>query len=175
MAFTTLITLSSGYKILFLAPFYGKSHTLYMQSFVRELLNRNHEVTFLTSHSLDHLNLANYTEILIDPPFPAAEASESKYLFCGKKIVWNKTYFYVNEIFDHWHFFSITSSTESAVWYGHKITVCCNKSSAESAKKMECSRIRKWECPTTYQQYRFKFWCDSERGIFCRQFSDVCP
>lgn len=73
-----LIALSNGYKILFLAPFYGKSHWMYMSSFVRNLLDRQHEVTFLTSHTLNHSNMENYTEVLIDPPFPAKEASELK-------------------------------------------------------------------------------------------------
>lgn len=58
-----------GYRVLFLGPFNGKSHFLYMQSFVLALLERGHEVTFLTSHSMNHLKLENYTEILIDPPF----------------------------------------------------------------------------------------------------------
>lgn len=52
-----------------MGPFNGKSHFLYLQSFVKALLDRGHEVTFLTSQSLSHLKLANYTEVLIDPPF----------------------------------------------------------------------------------------------------------
>lgn len=63
-----LITLCNGYKVLLLAPINGKSHFLYMSSFARALLDRGHEVTFLTSNSLSHLKLANYTEVLIDPP-----------------------------------------------------------------------------------------------------------
>lgn len=55
--------------MLFLAPFNGRSHFLYLQSFVLALLDRGHEVTFLTSQSLNHLKLKNYTEVLIDPPF----------------------------------------------------------------------------------------------------------
>ena len=55
--------------MLFLTPFNGKSHQLYVSSFVIALLDRGHEVTFLTSQSLNHLKLKNYTEILIDPPF----------------------------------------------------------------------------------------------------------
>lgn len=52
-----------------MGPFNGKSHFLYLQSFVKALLDRGHEVTFLTSQSLSHLKLDNYTEVLIDPPF----------------------------------------------------------------------------------------------------------
>lgn len=40
-----------------------------MASFVRALLDRGHHVTYLTGESMQHLNLANYTEILVDPPF----------------------------------------------------------------------------------------------------------
>lgn len=68
LTFSMLLTID-GYKVLFLGPFNGKSHFLYMQSFVLALLDRGHEVTFLTSQSLNHLKLENYTEVLIDPPF----------------------------------------------------------------------------------------------------------
>lgn len=54
--------------MLLLAPINGKSHFLYISSFAKALLERGHEVTFLTSNSLSHLKLANYTEVLIDPP-----------------------------------------------------------------------------------------------------------
>lgn len=58
----------NAYKVLVLGPMNGKSHFLYVSSFVHALLNRGHEVTYLTSISLSHLKLANYTEVLIDPP-----------------------------------------------------------------------------------------------------------
>lgn len=61
-------TAVNAYKILVLGPINGKSHFLYVSSFVKALQSRGHEVTFLTSNSLMHLKLANYTEILIDPP-----------------------------------------------------------------------------------------------------------
>lgn len=57
--------------MLFLAPFGSKSHFLYIKSVVLALLNRGHEVTYLTSHTLSDLKLANYTEYLVDPPFDA--------------------------------------------------------------------------------------------------------
>ncbi|XP_055308151.1 UDP-glycosyltransferase UGT5-like, partial [Sitodiplosis mosellana] len=69
LALSIFVTLSNGYKVLFMGTFNGKSHSLNMQSFVKALLNRGHEVTFLTSQSMGNVNLANYTEILIDPPF----------------------------------------------------------------------------------------------------------
>lgn len=46
-----------------------------MSSFVRNLIDRGHEVTYLTGNSLKHLNLTNYTEILIEP---SIEESHSK-------------------------------------------------------------------------------------------------
>lgn len=69
------VALCHSYKILFLAPFNGKSHFLFMQSFVRAFLDRGHEVTFLTSNSLDHLKLSNYTEVLVDPPLDLEKMS----------------------------------------------------------------------------------------------------
>lgn len=59
----------NAYQVLVLGPMNGKSHFLYVSTFVRALLDRGHVVTYLTSMSLNHLKLANYTEVLIDPPF----------------------------------------------------------------------------------------------------------
>lgn len=55
----------NGYKVLFIAPGKAKSHFIFVSPFVRALLNRGHEVTYLTSNSLN-LNLKNYTEVLLD-------------------------------------------------------------------------------------------------------------
>lgn len=71
-----LATVVNGYKILFLAPLNGKSHWLYMTKFVMALTDRGHEVTFITSNSLKPFMLANYTEVLIDPPLETESASE---------------------------------------------------------------------------------------------------
>ncbi|XP_031639549.1 UDP-glucuronosyltransferase 2B1-like [Contarinia nasturtii] len=68
LAFSIFLSFANGYKILFLAPMNGKSHFLYISSFVKALIGRGHEVTFLTSNSLRNLNLPNYTEVLVDPP-----------------------------------------------------------------------------------------------------------
>lgn len=65
----SLSVAANGYKILVLGPMNGPSHFLYVSSFVRALLDRGHEVTYLTSNSLKNLNLSNYTEVLIDSPF----------------------------------------------------------------------------------------------------------
>lgn len=86
LALSVLITLTNGYKILFLDPLNGKSHWLYMSSFVKALIDRGHEVTFLTSNSLKHLNLANYTEVLIDPPFNM-ETTSKRVIFSLKNSI----------------------------------------------------------------------------------------
>lgn len=39
-----------------------------MTEFVKAILDRGHEVTFLTVQSLSHLNLKNYTEIQVNIP-----------------------------------------------------------------------------------------------------------
>lgn len=57
-----------SYKILFLAPFNAKSHWLFLENFVKALLQRQHEVTCITSISLSGTQPANYTEVLIEPP-----------------------------------------------------------------------------------------------------------
>lgn len=67
---------ANGYKVLVLGPMNGPSHFLYVSSFVRALLGRGHEVTYLTSNSLKNHNLANYTEVLIDTPFNFASSCE---------------------------------------------------------------------------------------------------
>lgn len=82
-----VITASNGYKVLVVAPrlgmfqtfeiiscfnsydflfILGTSHFLFMSEFVKALLDRGHEVTFITIFSLNHLNLTNYTEISIN-------------------------------------------------------------------------------------------------------------
>lgn len=63
-----------------MGPFNGKSHFLYLQHFVRALLDRGHEVTFLTSQTMSQLNLANYSEVLVDPPFDVHSLCENIHL-----------------------------------------------------------------------------------------------
>ena len=62
----TLSTVNT-YKILFLAPFNAKSHWLFLENFVKALLERKHEVTCITSITLSGVHPVNYTEILIKP------------------------------------------------------------------------------------------------------------
>lgn len=56
-------------NILVLVPMNGKSHMNYMEVFIRELINRGHEVTCITSVSISGTKPDSYTEVLIDPPF----------------------------------------------------------------------------------------------------------
>lgn len=75
---TVFINCVFGYNVLFLGTFNAKSHVLYMQSFIKAVIDRGHEVTYVTSQSLNHMNLTNYTEVLIDPPFEFFSLSKCK-------------------------------------------------------------------------------------------------
>ncbi|XP_055313499.1 UDP-glucosyltransferase 2-like [Sitodiplosis mosellana] len=68
LLFIAFVSATNGSRILFVAPFTAKSHWLYLQSFVRALLERGHHVTCITSNPLGDQNYINYTEVLIDPP-----------------------------------------------------------------------------------------------------------
>lgn len=76
MCACALIASVQGHKILVLVPFNGKSHWVYMQVFIEALLDRGHEVTTVTSFSMGDQKIANYTEILIDPPMSNEHISE---------------------------------------------------------------------------------------------------
>lgn len=55
-----------------------QSHWLYAETFVKSLLERGHEVTCVTSFRLSGPKQANYTEVLIDPPFDLNSFSKYK-------------------------------------------------------------------------------------------------
>lgn len=78
--FVLCFSLSSvqSYKILFLVPFNAKSHWLFLENFVKALLERQHEVTCVTSNSLTGTHLTNYTEILIEPALDFETISKSE-------------------------------------------------------------------------------------------------
>lgn len=67
-----LANISEGHKVLFLVPFTGPSHWLMLKHFIRELTDRGHEVTCITSFKFGE-PLSNYTEVLIDPAWPIRE------------------------------------------------------------------------------------------------------
>lgn len=48
---------------------------------MRALLDRGHEVTFLTSNTMANSKLSNYTEVLIDPPFDMSANSKYNFFF----------------------------------------------------------------------------------------------
>lgn len=65
----TFISCVESHKILVLVPLNGEDYWNYMKPFVKELIDRGHDVTCLTNIAMNDENLKNYTEILIDPPF----------------------------------------------------------------------------------------------------------
>ena len=66
----SLVACVNGHKkVLFIAPINGHSHWNYLKIFIRELINREYDVTCITSIRMNDKSLSNYTEILIDPPF----------------------------------------------------------------------------------------------------------
>lgn len=71
-------------KILVLVPFPAPSHWLWLNHFVQELLERGHQITAIANFPAKSPH-ANYTEILIDPPydiphyFPISDIFNSKY------------------------------------------------------------------------------------------------
>lgn len=71
-----LATSVQGHKILVIVPMHGKSHWNYMKVFINELINRGHELTCITSISMGKHKPANYTEILIDPPYEIQNIGE---------------------------------------------------------------------------------------------------
>lgn len=67
--FVAVISFASAGNILFLVPFNGPSHWLFLSHFIRELLNRGHHVTAVTGIKYGESLHLNYTEVLIDPPY----------------------------------------------------------------------------------------------------------
>ena len=56
-------------KILAIFAFPGASHHMMTRSFVTELSNRGHEVTFITGKKFDSSKLSNFTQIAIEPEY----------------------------------------------------------------------------------------------------------
>lgn len=75
-----LATSVQGHKILVIVPMHGKSHWNYMKVFINELINRGHELTCITSISMGEHKPANYTEILIDPPYEIQNIGEFSHI-----------------------------------------------------------------------------------------------
>lgn len=78
-----LATVVTGYKVLVVVPINGKSHWLYMESFIKEFLHRGHQVTCITSFKLNGPKIDNYTEILIDPPLEMQRISKCIFVAHG--------------------------------------------------------------------------------------------
>lgn len=62
------LSVVNGAKILVLIPSPSPSHFILLQHFIKELVNRGHNVTAVVNRSIDNFASVNYTEILIDPP-----------------------------------------------------------------------------------------------------------
>lgn len=63
-----LLQIIQAYNILFLVPFPGPSHYIFIGNFIKELLARGHDVTSITNFKLSE-NSTKYKEILIDPQY----------------------------------------------------------------------------------------------------------
>lgn len=63
------VGLSSAGNVLFLVPFNGPSHWMFLSNFIKELLNRGHHLTAITGLPYRGGAHQNYTEILIDPAY----------------------------------------------------------------------------------------------------------
>ena len=77
-----------AYRILFLAPFPVPSHWLWLDHFVREMLDRGHQVTALTNFATKTPH-ANYTELIIDPPYdlyPTCECGGRGHLISRRRL-----------------------------------------------------------------------------------------
>uniref|UniRef100_A0A0K8UXW7 Ecdysteroid UDP-glucosyltransferase n=1 Tax=Bactrocera latifrons TaxID=174628 RepID=A0A0K8UXW7_BACLA len=59
---------STAFNILFMGPFPAPSHWMWLEHFLRDLLQRGHHVTALTNHRAKYVH-PNLTEIIIDPQF----------------------------------------------------------------------------------------------------------
>uniref|UniRef100_A0A182IUN1 UDP-glucuronosyltransferase n=1 Tax=Anopheles atroparvus TaxID=41427 RepID=A0A182IUN1_ANOAO len=84
LLFCASFAIADGYNILFLVPFPGPSHWLMLKHFIRELTDRQHEVTCITSFKFGE-PLPNYTEVLIDPPYPIRETFPVEGLFASSQ------------------------------------------------------------------------------------------
>lgn len=71
LTFVALLTVShtDAARILAAFVFQAKSHYMMHNVLIKELINRGHEVTFITSSSMNKNLGDNYTEILIDPVY----------------------------------------------------------------------------------------------------------
>ncbi|XP_055838424.1 UDP-glycosyltransferase UGT5-like [Episyrphus balteatus] len=71
LTFVALLVVSytDAARILAAFVFQAKSHYMMHNVLIKELINRGHEVTFITSNSMNKNLGENYTEVLIDPVY----------------------------------------------------------------------------------------------------------
>lgn len=70
-----------AHNILFLVPFPGPSHYIFIGNFIKELIARGHDVTSITNFKLSE-NSTKYNEILIDPKYDLSAHGND-----GKKLI----------------------------------------------------------------------------------------
>ncbi|XP_011194876.2 UDP-glucosyltransferase 2 [Zeugodacus cucurbitae] len=70
----------TSYRILLMGPFPAPSHWMWMEHFLKDLLQRGHQVTTLTNHPAKQAH-ANLTEIIIDPKLNIAEHRPRENIF----------------------------------------------------------------------------------------------
>ncbi|XP_011210092.2 UDP-glucosyltransferase 2 [Bactrocera dorsalis] len=70
----------TSYRILFMGPFPAPSHWMWMEHFLKDLLQRGHQVTTLTNHPAKQAH-PNLTEIIIDPKLNIAEHRPRENIF----------------------------------------------------------------------------------------------
>ncbi|XP_053693539.1 UDP-glycosyltransferase UGT5-like [Sabethes cyaneus] len=99
----TVVQTTHSSKILFLAPFNGPSHWLMLKNFIRELTGRGHEVTCITGLKFGE-TLGNYTEVLIDPPYPLQDKFPLAELYNSKSYSSD-----LNNLFLYWRLGLATS------------------------------------------------------------------
>lgn len=62
----TILNMCNCAKILFVVPSKSFSHQMYFRPILHELLNRGHEIVYLTTHPINQPTLSNLTEINLD-------------------------------------------------------------------------------------------------------------
>lgn len=80
----TAFSAANAANILFIQPFPGTSHWIVLQNFIKELVNRGHNVTAISNFPISNFQSSNYTEVLIDPPFDldkVCKQSQSRVVF----------------------------------------------------------------------------------------------
>lgn len=132
----------------------GKSHFLYASLFVKALLDREHEVTFVTIYSLENLKLKNYTEIRIDPPLNVATRSKLPLLCALNQVTCVNLIQFCFWLW--WKSLRYTGWVGSVDWRNN---IFINKCNVSCSKTIEQTLSSERKCSTAHQQHWITFWC----------------